>query len=115
MSKPHVCFGREMPPDQVGVVTTEAGILGPAGATPDDPCEMLSRAVRIIASVCRHDGEPMGGPPNLRRTSRTGIAYDRTDLAATATRGIAICNTPDVPTISTAGHAVTPMIWWRRT
>ena len=37
---------------------------------------------------------------------RTGIGYDRVDVDAATERGIAVCNTPNAPTVSTAEHAI---------
>jgi phosphoglycerate dehydrogenase-like enzyme len=52
----------------------------------------------------------MDRAPDLRVIARTGIGYDSVDVAAATRRGIAVCNTPDGPTISTAEHAVTLML-----
>ena len=52
----------------------------------------------------------MDHAPNLRVIARTGIGYDLVDVAEATRRGIAVCNTPDGPTISTAEHAVALML-----
>ena len=49
-------------------------------------------------------------PRHCVSSARTGIGYDGVDVAAATRRGIAVCNTPDGPTISTAEHAVTLML-----
>jgi D-3-phosphoglycerate dehydrogenase len=52
----------------------------------------------------------MDRAPDLKVIARTGIGYDAVDVAAATDRGIAVCNTPDGPTVSTAEHAVTLML-----
>jgi phosphoglycerate dehydrogenase-like enzyme len=52
----------------------------------------------------------MDRAPGLRVIARNGIGYDNVDVAAATERGIAVCNTPDGPTVSTAEHAVTLML-----
>ena len=44
--------------------------------------------------------------PRLKVVARSGIGYDNVDTAACASAGVAACNTPDAPTISTAEHAL---------
>ncbi|MFV1963014.1 MAG: NAD(P)-dependent oxidoreductase, partial [Acidimicrobiia bacterium] len=44
--------------------------------------------------------------PRLKVVARTGIGVETVDLEAATERGIAVCNTPDGPTVSTAEHAV---------
>lgn len=44
--------------------------------------------------------------PKLRVVSRIGIGIDNIDVAAATRYGVAICNAPDAPTISTAEHAL---------
>ena len=44
--------------------------------------------------------------PGLRVISRTGIGYEKVDVVAATARGIAVCNTPDAPTVSTAEHTI---------
>jgi phosphoglycerate dehydrogenase-like enzyme len=49
----------------------------------------------------------MDRAPGLRVIARTGIGYEKVDIAAATQRGIAVCNTPDAPTVSTAEHTIT--------
>jgi len=109
-SKPDVWFEREILPDLVPSVAAEATILGPASLTPAQPYRSLPSAMGIVASAHRYDADLMDKAPSLRVISRTGIGYDRVDLDAATARGIAVCNTPDGPTVSTAEHAVTLMM-----
>ncbi len=109
-SKPEVWFEREILPDLVESVAAAATILGPASATPENHYRALPTARGIVASAHRYDAALMDLAPLLRVISRTGIGYDKVDLAAATARGIAVCNAPDGPTISTAEHAVTLMM-----
>jgi phosphoglycerate dehydrogenase-like enzyme len=106
---PLVWFEREILPDLRARVAERAIILGPARATPDDPYYALPAAVGIVASQHIYDGALMDLAPGLKVIARTGIGYDKVDVAAATERGIAVTNTPDAPTISTAEHAVTLM------
>ena len=45
--------------------------------------------------------------PDLRVISRTGIGVDNIALDEATMRGIAVCNVPGGPTVSTAEHTVT--------
>lgn len=44
--------------------------------------------------------------PRLKVVARSGIGYDNVDVAECAAAGVAACNTPDAPTVSTAEHAL---------
>ena len=44
--------------------------------------------------------------PRLKVVARAGIGYDNVDPAACAAVGVATCNTPDAPTVSTAEHSL---------
>ena len=44
--------------------------------------------------------------PRLKVVARSGIGYDNVDAAACAAVGVAACNTPDAPTVSTAEHTL---------
>jgi phosphoglycerate dehydrogenase-like enzyme len=105
-SRPSVWFEREVLADLRSGVAAQAVILGPASLSPDDPYEALPNAVGIVASQHVYDGELMDLAPGLKVIARTGIGYEKVDIAAATKRGIAVCNTPDAPTISTAEHAI---------
>ena len=59
-----------------------------------------------MASVLKYDGSVMDRASRALAIVRTGIGYDRVDVDAATARGIAVCNTPDAPTVSTAEHAI---------
>ena len=85
--------------------------LGPGFATPEDPLSVLSGAQGAIAGgTTRYDAAFMDRAPDLRVIARTGIGIDNVDVTAATIRGVAVCNTPDGPTISTAEHTITLML-----
>jgi D-3-phosphoglycerate dehydrogenase len=76
-----------------------------------DPLDEFPRADAVIAAArIRYDGPLFDRAPNLKVITRTGIGYDNISVPDATARGIAVCNTPDGPTISTAEHAVTLML-----
>jgi D-3-phosphoglycerate dehydrogenase len=106
VSRPLVWFEREILVDLRAGVAARATILGPASATPDDPYRGLPTAAGIVASQHIYSGELMDLAPGLTVISRTGIGYEKVNVAAATERGIAVCNTPDAPTVSTAEHTI---------
>ena len=106
--RPPVWFERAIVPELVPEVAAAVTILGPSTAA--DPYAGLAAAVAAVASTLHYDAVLMDHAPQLRLIARTGIGYDRVDVAEATRRGIAVCNTPDAPTISTAEHAVTLML-----
>jgi len=102
---PLVWFERPVLPDLVEVVEASCTVLGPG--TPTDRFAGIETAVAAIAGAAPYDGAVMDRAPALRVIARTGIGVDAVDIAAATVRGIAVCNTPDGPTISTAEHALT--------
>jgi phosphoglycerate dehydrogenase-like enzyme len=107
---PKVWFEREILPDLISGVAATASILGPASATPGDPYRAVPRAQGIVASQHVYDAQLMDLAPELRVIARTGIGYDKVDVAAATERGIAVCIAPDGPTISTAEHTITLLL-----
>jgi len=108
IDKPRVWFERAIPPDLVPDVEASVTILGPSTAT--EPYAGLATASAAVASALRYDAALMDRAPQLRLIARTGIGYDRVDVAEATRRHIAVCNTPDAPTVSTAEHAATLML-----
>ena len=101
-------FERPVLPELADTVAAACTVLGPA--KDDDPYAGLAVAVAAIAGGAAYDAAFMDRAPGLKVIARTGIGYDRVDVATATRRGIAVCNTPDGPTISTAEHAVTLML-----
>jgi D-3-phosphoglycerate dehydrogenase / 2-oxoglutarate reductase len=73
-----------------------------------DPLEEFPQADAVIAAArVRYDAALLDRAPGLKVIARTGIGYDNISIPDATARGIAVCNTPDGPTISTAEHAFT--------
>jgi phosphoglycerate dehydrogenase-like enzyme len=105
---PPLWFERPVLPGLASAVEASCMVLGPGSA--EDRYAGIESAVGAIVGASPYDGTVMDRAPGLRVIARTGIGYDAVDVAAATARGIAVCNTPDGPTISTAEHAVTLML-----
>jgi phosphoglycerate dehydrogenase-like enzyme len=105
---PRVWFERPVLPSLAATVDAACSVLGPG--TDTDRYAGIEDAVGAVVGASRYDGSVMDRAPGLRVIARTGIGYDGVDVAAATARGIAVCNTPDGPTISTAEHALTLML-----
>ncbi len=105
---PFVWFERPVLPGLTTAVEAACTVLGPG--TDADRYAGIERAVGAVAGASPYDGAVMDRAPGLRVIARSGIGLDTVDLAAATARGIAVCNTPDGPTVSTAEHAVTLML-----
>jgi D-3-phosphoglycerate dehydrogenase len=106
-----IWFERDMPDHLAATLAGLAEPLGPGTGTPDDLLSSVGTADAIIASsLIVYDGPAMDRAPRLRVIARTGIGYDKVDLRAATERGVAVCNAPDAPTISTAEHTIALML-----
>ena len=105
---PPVWFERPILPELVAEVSAAVTVLGPPPT--DDPYGGLATAQAVIAGSMRCDAAFMDHASALRVIARTGIGHDLVDVAEATRRGIAVCNTPDAPTISTAEHTLTLML-----
>lgn len=105
---PLVWFERPVLPELIDRVEATCTVLGPG--TDTDRFAGIETAVAAIAGAAAYEAAVMDRAPELRVIARTGIGYDAVDVGAATARGIAVCNTPDGPTISTAEHAVTLML-----
>ena len=73
----------------------------------DDPLEGIEQAHgAIVGAAIRYDRTVYERAPLLKVIARAGIGFDNLDLDDATEFGIAACNTPDGPTISTAEQAV---------
>jgi D-3-phosphoglycerate dehydrogenase len=96
---------RALTPAQEAMLASDVAICGIGAATPRDPFSAVQGAHAIIAGGgLRYSREVIASAPHLRVISRTGIGCDNVDVQAASERGIAVCNTPDAPTQSTAEH-----------
>ena len=107
-TRPPVWFERPVIPGLGATVAGACTVLGPA--TEDDPYSGVATAVAAVVGAAPFGEVAMDRAPALVVIARTGIGYDAVDVAAATRRGIAVCNTPDGPTVSTAEHAVTLML-----
>ncbi len=105
---PPVWFERPVLPELAASVAAECTILGPADDA--DPYAGIEPAVAAVVGAATYGDAFLARASALRVIARTGIGYDSVDVAAATRRGVAVCNTPDGPTISTAEHAVTLML-----
>jgi D-3-phosphoglycerate dehydrogenase len=102
-----IWFEREIPDYVAATITGIAEPVGPGTATPNDLLSRIGPADAAIASaIVTYDAPAMDRAPNLRVIARTGIGTNNVDLDEATNRGIAVCNTPDAPTRSTAEHAI---------
>ena len=76
----------------------------------DDNYLGVENAHAIVAGAHQYDTSVFARAPQLLVLARLGIGYDRVDIAAATEYGVAICNAPDGPTISTAECALTLML-----
>jgi D-3-phosphoglycerate dehydrogenase / 2-oxoglutarate reductase len=105
---PPVWFERPVLTGLAIAVEASCTVLGPG--TEEDRYAGIEGAVGAVVGAAVYDAAVMDRAPGLRVIARTGIGYDAVDVAAATARGIAVCNTPDGPTISTAEHAITLML-----
>lgn len=99
-----VWFERTLPDDIMAMLDGVASRLGPGVSTPDDPLATIGPAQAAVAGGYRYNAALFDRAPDLLVVVRTGIGYDGVDVVEATRRGIAVCNTPDGPTISTAEH-----------
>ena len=100
-------FERKLPDDCRHFLSADARIVGTGADDSASPFASAHFAEGIIAGAkLKYDAEMMDHASGLRVIARTGIGYDNIDVAAATERGIAICNAPEGPTVSTAEHTI---------
>jgi D-3-phosphoglycerate dehydrogenase / 2-oxoglutarate reductase len=80
--------------------------LGPTGIVANDPYAGIETAHAVIAGGLDYNAPVFARAPNLLVVARTGIGYEKVDVVAATEYGVAVCNAPSGPTISTAEFAV---------
>lgn len=82
-------------------------VNGSGEESPEDPLRDLPGAHAIVAGARRiYDGDLMDGYPEMKVICRTGIGIDNIVVPDATERGIAVCHTPEGPTLSTAETAI---------
>lgn len=82
-------------------------VHGSAEESGDDPLRDLPGAHAIVAGARRiYDGELLDRFPEVKVICRTGIGIDNIVVPDATARGVAVCNTPEGPTLSTAETAI---------
>jgi D-3-phosphoglycerate dehydrogenase len=106
-----IWFERSLPPEHAALLNDRAAPIGAADPAGGDRMTSLPAAEAIIAaSLVRYDASLFARTPLLRAVCRTGIGYDNINVADATKFGIAVCNVPDGPSVSTAEHAVCLML-----
>lgn len=106
-----IWFERGIPPIYAHLIEGQAIAVGPDRLNPDVNLIADAGAQAVVASSrVRYDGAFFDRATTVCVVSRTGIGYDNIDVAQATERGVAICVTPDAPTISTAEFAITLML-----
>jgi D-3-phosphoglycerate dehydrogenase len=77
---------------------------------PEDLLRLGEDATVIIAGVELYDKDILEKLPRLRCISRLGVGVDSIDLNYSRERGLAVLNTPGLPTIAVAELALTMML-----
>jgi len=103
-----VWFERHVHPLLGDLINGSFEVIGPDD--PGDAFAGISRARGVVASQEHYSGAVFDQAPELIVLARTGIGVETIDLEAATVRGIAVCNTPEGPTVSTAEHTIAMML-----
>ncbi|MCY3574183.1 MAG: NAD(P)-binding domain-containing protein [Chloroflexi bacterium] len=102
-----IWFEKSVPDDYRRHFESLADGISPVGHA--DRWHNLEHADAVMAGGNRYDATCMERAPKLLIIARTGIGYDKVDIAAASARHIAVVNAPDAPTVSTAEQAIALM------
>lgn len=106
-----IWFERGIPPMYAHLIEGQAVAVGPDRLNPDVSLIADAGAQAVVASSrVLYDGAFFDRAAQVCVVSRTGIGYDNISVDQATERGVAICVTPDAPTISTAEFAITLML-----
>ena len=106
----NIWFERAVPEQYVTMFEDVAQGICPGDVIEQDRLHQIDIADGVMAGGVEYNADLMDRAPRLLVICRIGIGYDKVDVAAATEHGIAVCNTPDGPTISTAEQAVTLMM-----
>lgn len=103
-----IWFERPLDPEVRALVASNVKVLGPGNDS--DPYAGIEDASGVMASALPYTPAVMDRASKVVVIARTGIGVDAVDLEAATERAIAVCNTPDAPTVSTGEHAILLML-----
>ena len=106
--KKHVLLYKVLQPDILTLLKEHFEVAefdGLAAATQPDFLVALEKAQGLIGMYGRIDAAFITRAPRLRAVATVSVGYDAIDVEALNTRGILLCNTPDVLTETTADTA----------
>ena len=106
----NVWFEGAIPADYAAMLDGIATAISPGDRVGQEPFYQLDQANAVIAGGRTYNAEVMDQARRLLVIARAGIGYEKVDVPAATAHGIAVCNTPDAPTISTAECALTLMM-----
>lgn len=106
-----IWFERGLPAIYAHLIEGVAVAVGPDRLNPDVDLIAQAGAQAVVASSrVKYDAAFFDRAPQVCVVSRTGIGYDNIAVDQATERGVAVCITPDAPTISTAEFAITLML-----
>jgi phosphogluconate 2-dehydrogenase len=106
--KKHVLLYKVLQPDVLALLKEHFEVAefdGLAAATQPDFLVALEKAQGLIGMYGRIDAAFIARAPKLQALATVSVGYDAIDVEALNTRGILLCNTPDVLTETTADTA----------
>lgn len=106
----HIWFERTVPTEYLPIFQAVAQGICPGDEVERNPLHQIELADAVIAGGRIYDAALMDQAPRLLIIARSGIGYEKVDVAAATARRIAVVNTPDAPTVSTAECAITLMM-----
>lgn len=104
MDEATIWFERPIHPELLDQIPPDIQIIEPNPGS--DPYDGIDRGRGVMASALPYTRTVIDRALTALVIARTGIGVDLVDVEAATNRGIAVCNTPDGPTVPTAEHTV---------
>jgi D-3-phosphoglycerate dehydrogenase len=102
-----VLLSKAIHPEAMRLLQGKVELLVLPDSTMETARKMVANVDGVILRTNIHfTRELIFAAPALRIISRTGVGVDNVDVSAASEKGIMVCNTPGVNTVSVAEHAV---------
>jgi D-3-phosphoglycerate dehydrogenase len=109
--EPVVVMDLYLHPEAVALLSSKCRIVRcKAGTEGVKTARNENAAAAVLGPTWQFTGSVLDQIPSLLVIGRPGIGVDSIDLDAATERGVAVVNTPDAPTTSTAEHAVAMLL-----